>query len=791
MENDSKTKITSHLLHTVFPVPKNGQGHDFLNLDDMLAHAEGEATGFYLVGRSGMWHPGIHLTSDTTPWCALSGQAATEQIDFPVAFRGEQAVRCMAEGEVVAYRICQDYLKVPWMPGELLLSGSFLLVRHYIQPGETEKSGLQFYTLYMHLAPYSAYEATQDKPLWCVQNALSAYHPDWLMAAPTHNPDSVNSSYRAGTIPKGAIVEWDESDDSLHVTGFGQRKYGLVTYRGLNEEAQEAHVKTSLNPGQQYWMLVDNHNIEPGTGSVVRPAWWRSLMPPAKGGMIFDQVVCPEPFAIRAGEPVGHMGYFQAPKDGSYVSRYQVHIECFSMDDNLPDFLSNPEKVDEDKPLWLRYSPGLELYSKNIRAGTFAKDDRVTGRCGLLKLSELRTETDATTTEEYWQLLPENGYVSKTQMQPFLVSQYDLGKRGFRTEIAEPSSFDYLDGKTQPAGLVRRIFEWMLEAAKNDPRPSHAMAKHGYQYLLNKIDSGERDYSSGEYLRAIHRKDYRDVLQKAIVKHPSDWYHKKGDAIWQTYLAPLKKEAPEWKTYGEHFIDKMTWMQDVTTERLGPSPWHMHPLVFLDAINARKAKGWAHSPFANLIGNAESVNNYTAYNRTHPHLEVHTDPNLTSMTIAQVMAAQKNREMFATGRFQITPPVLQESVHRLKLDVNARYDEAMQDRMFEEYIIRIKRKPIIAYLEGQGSVEDAAYACAEEFASVGVQQGRPISPDPHAFERTPDGHLVTDKHGHPVHKKRYALQDGVTYYAGDGLNRALITPDAMIKALEASKNEGK
>ncbi|ECU0526812.1 hypothetical protein DHT56_22830, partial [Salmonella enterica] len=42
----------------------------------------------------------------------------------------------------------------------------------------------------------------------------------------------------------------------------------------------------------------------------------------------------------------------------------------------------------------------------------------------------------------------------------------------------------------------------------------------------------------------------------------------------------LKKEAPEWKKYSEDFLDKMAWMQDVTTEKLGPSLWHMHPIVF-------------------------------------------------------------------------------------------------------------------------------------------------------------------------------------------------------------------
>ncbi|WP_114192916.1 hypothetical protein [Edaphovirga cremea] len=134
---------------------------------------------------------------------------------------------------------------------------------------------------------------------------------------------------------------------------------------------------------------------------------------------------------------------------------------------------------------------------------------------------------------------------------------------------------------------------------------------------------------------------------------------------------------------------------------------------------------------------------------------------------------------------------MKEIVRGLNLDVNALYDEAMQDRMFEEYIIKVKRKSIINYLEGNDGVEDAAYACALEFASVGVKQGKEISPDPHEYERTSDGLIIKDKHGRPVHKKRYANRGGVTYYSGDGLNRALIMPDSMIKALEVSKNESK
>ncbi|MEN5017993.1 hypothetical protein ABEH87_16780 [Erwinia sp. Eh17-17] len=165
-----------------------------------------------------------------------------------------------------------------------------------------------------------------------------------------------------------------------------------------------------------------------------------------------------------------------------------------------------------------------------------------------------------------------------------LLSQYDLAKLGFKTEVSEPASFDYLNGKTQPAGLLRSVFQSLYDAAKDDTRVSHALAPSNYQRLLNRIDSGAGEYSPMDYLRALHNPAYREVVQKTIVKHPSDWYHSKSDSIWQRFLDPLKKEAPEWKKYSEAFLDKMTWMQDVTKEKLGRSLWHMHPVMFLGAL---------------------------------------------------------------------------------------------------------------------------------------------------------------------------------------------------------------
>lgn len=592
----------------VWPIPSNNRGNEFGNQEDILSHLGGESTGLYIIGRNGMWHGGIHITNATTPWCALSGKATSEIIDFPVTYKGEQAVRCMAEGQVVAYRICKDYMQLKWEAGPLSISGSFVLVKHYIQPGENTSSGLHFYTLYMHLAPYSAYNIKLLEKKWIVQNTLSAYDSEWVMTVSANN-EGASENYKKGTMPKGAIVEWDNTDSSLHTLAFNHREYGLVTFIGLTEDAQKKGNKTILKPGQQYWILVDKNNISTSTDGVAQPSWWQKLMLSDKGGMKYDQVVCPTPYAISAGDPVGHMGYYQSPKDGGYEARYQVHIECLSMDDNLETFLTNPEKAGESNPLYIKFSPGLELYKKDVATGTFIKEIKSSARTNILPLSQVAREFDKSTKHEYWQLKSENAYIKKCKLEPQLLSQYDLSKLGFRTEISEPSSFDYLNDKVQPTCLFRNIIESLYIAAKEDTRISHAMVKYNYQRLLDKIDSGVADYASAEYLRAFHNSDYRDVIQKMIVKHPSDWYFKKNDAIWQSFLKPLKKDAPEWKAYSEEYIDKMSWMQDIKTECLGPSLWHIHPIKFLTMLS-----GVEEFKYCELLFGGEIMKTANKYN---------------------------------------------------------------------------------------------------------------------------------------------------------------------------------
>ncbi|HAW3225062.1 TPA: hypothetical protein JLS10_004743 [Escherichia coli] len=545
-----------------WPVPKNNRGGEFSNLEEMLAHLEGEATGHWLIGRNGMWHGGIHITDTSTPWCALSGQSMNEAVDFPVPFKGEQPVRCMADGEVVAYRINRDYLSMPWYWGDLHYSGSFVLIRHRIQPGETAESGLTFYTLYMHLAPWQAY-TEQDTTAFKVADGqhLNAY------------ADASRQSV-AAELPPGTRVIWDKAVSADTMTGSNGRQYAHVTL------AEPVTGRMSLKAGDRVWTVCDKGNLVPARDSVTRPAWWLPFLPPSRETVQFDTVVCPTPYPIKAGAPVGHLGYFQIPTDNGHEKRYQVHIECLTTDD-LPRFLSNPEGVGRDTPAFARCPKDIPVYLK-YTDGEIYKGLVTTESETVIALSgQAVTDKEG---KRYW---PEGGMsrglLAESDVQ--LLSRYDLAGRGFKATEDNPESFDHLDGKRQPKGLVRKIFELFFNVATNDGKLYSKLVAFNYRQLLDQIDDVKSPrYNPELYRRAVQNPSMREHLYRLCVKHPSEWYYSSESPVWKAFFTPqLKRNAPEWYDYSMKFLTDLRWMYRVAG--MVVNPWHMHPLVFLDAIN--------------------------------------------------------------------------------------------------------------------------------------------------------------------------------------------------------------
>ncbi|MFQ2155515.1 glycoside hydrolase family 19 protein [Aeromonas hydrophila] len=129
------------------------------SLEEFIGMLNGEPGGTFLLGGNRIWHGGIHL-SDKGGW------------------HPGGAVRAIADGDIVAYRIASDPVAVtlepekekPGEPITLHTSPSFCLVRHNYEATEEvsgqqqpKRNTLTFYCLYMHIACKDAYQGEPER----------------------------------------------------------------------------------------------------------------------------------------------------------------------------------------------------------------------------------------------------------------------------------------------------------------------------------------------------------------------------------------------------------------------------------------------------------------------------------------------------------------------------------------------------------------------------------------------------------------------------------------------------
>ncbi|HBO38797.1 MAG TPA: type IV secretion protein Rhs [Pasteurellaceae bacterium] len=192
---------------------------------------------------------------------------------------------------------------------------------------------------------------------------------------------------------------------------------------------------------------------------------------------------------------------------------------------------------------------------------------------------------------------------------------------------------------------------------------------------------------------------------------------------------------------------------------------------------------WFETPLVKLIVSKESKGSYNAYNITgwnakgkntvyESHFEPTAQYHLEKMTITEIKTAQKTyigpnkKHMLAVGIFQMIPATLNDFLRWLNKYKSINENSQLFDRKFQDltplYFWDKKRSNISAYFKGNKTVEHAAYAIAQEWASAAVPKDM----------RTVSG-LVSN--------------GNMSYYAGDGLNKAHYSADKTIKALEETK----
>ncbi|MHA3734289.1 pesticin C-terminus-like muramidase [Pseudomonas sp. Eth.TT006] len=217
---------------------RKADGKQFSDADEIYKALENESAGHYLLGSNKFWHGGIHISNASAPQCILN-----------------EPIRCMADGEVVAYRLNEDYLKSTFGTGEtaknLDYSSSFCLVRHEYKsapnpeegPNKGKQNGLIFYSLYMHLLPYKHYPlAENEKPNPIVTMTVKDFK------AYDDFPVSNNFPYpgKLAKHTKLEILEKRSVEDVTYAKGkilSGSVKHGSTKVRDVGQEVWFAYLK--------------------------------------------------------------------------------------------------------------------------------------------------------------------------------------------------------------------------------------------------------------------------------------------------------------------------------------------------------------------------------------------------------------------------------------------------------------------------------------------------------------------------------------------------------------------
>ena len=133
---------------------------------------------------------------------------------------------------------------------------------------------------------------------------------------------------------------------------------------------------------------------------------------------------------------------------------------------------------------------------------------------------------------------------------------------------------------------------------------------------------------------------------------------------------------------------------------------------------------------------------------------------LSEMTVGEIMQAQRGGRVFAVGKYQFIPDTLSEAVSYTKIPLNAKFNSATQNRLFD-YLIDVKRPEVGAYINGKSNDRrTAVQQLSREFASVGLE--------------------------YPENGKKR----GQSRYAGTGGNRASISPELVGSALDKQRGVG-
>ncbi|MFG3695824.1 hypothetical protein ACGFZ6_20900 [Stutzerimonas stutzeri] len=565
--------MTSNVNHWSYPFAGDA-GNPLANLTS-LAKARG---GYYPMGASGLWHGGVHFDQGTA-----------------VTF-DQSSVRCIADGEVIAYRIDEQYPISEYI-GEIplikraLFSTGFVLVRHRLAlpplhptPGsDASEPALTFYSLYMHLQDWAGYQAQASLPrpdfwgegTYCVETQGSDLN---VRAEPSQSASIL------AALPKGTRVRVGASN--------GQFRKLLSIVSGAARPALAPAAGEGTLPGYLAFKFLKAQSEPKAKGSVV----------------VLDQ-----PAPIKAGDLIGHLGRYQNHDEA--MPQSLLHLEVFSCED-VPAFVAQSRayasRLPETQKTLLKIYKGaskLIPHREGIDAdnpprlsdeGVMVGVDLVLPQSLLDSLpADAKLVVPASTggmscnpETRWWRL--DNLLVDKDgqPISGWLAEQEMITTRHSPWEW---EGYDFIEDRERPAGALA----YHLEALRRLTDSERA----SYKGLIDQSDkgpvkqrlyaildgNGDQKITPEEISTALGKPWHAQSIAQLITKHESEWFWNpdKWDELDELMEHSPADPNPDWAEEKKR-IEKLSWWKELGG-RHGVNAdgvvWHFHPLSLITPSN--------------------------------------------------------------------------------------------------------------------------------------------------------------------------------------------------------------
>lgn len=273
-------------------------------------------TGYFPVGRLNTWHGGIH-------------------------FEGDRAIKAIADGKIIAFRVPKTYLTETINGRTARYSNGFVLIQHEYESPKGQQ--LTFYSFYNHLLALEEMKGIKIPDI---------FKGERYKVKATAN-DSLEANGENGD--KGALLRSEAKT--------GDNIVCLMSPNSSVEIAPESQ-------GKKGWLKVVNYGPDKLEG------WCHDTGLEKEAVVILEEKMCDEVkevcMDVNAGTIVGFAGYNGFENQTAYRA---AHVEVFSSDDAIKDFLKNTKKDGENEQKFVKFPKGTEF--KTAIPKSVRKDSKV------------------------------------------------------------------------------------------------------------------------------------------------------------------------------------------------------------------------------------------------------------------------------------------------------------------------------------------------------------------------------------------------------------------------------